>query len=162
MDEIIVLQRREFSFQRGVSPLGDISFPDNSQSITCKSIPPRPTFLNSSSVYLQNLLGAQGADPNTLLHARTYLHFPLYFLNYSAFLAVLNCIFPSVCMLSHFSHVQLFETYRLRPSRFLCPWDTPGNIPGVSCHALLQGIFLSHESNPGLLCLLHCRQILYH
>ena len=78
LDEITVLQRRGFSFQRGVSPLGDTSFPDNSLSITYESIPPRPTFLNSSSVSLQNLLCAQGADPNTLLHAGTYLHFPLF------------------------------------------------------------------------------------
>ena len=31
-------------------------------------------------------------------------------------------------------------------------------ILGVGCHFLLQGIFLTQESNPGLL---HCRQILY-
>ena len=31
-------------------------------------------------------------------------------------------------------------------------------ILGVGCHSLLQGIFLSQGSNPGLL---HCRQILY-
>ena len=151
LDEMTVVQRREFSFQRGVSPLGDISFLDNSQSITYESIPPRPIFLNSSFVYLQ--LCAQGTDPNTLLYARTYLHFPLCILNCSAFLAVLNCMFPSVCMLSYFSHVQLFVTYGLRPSRLLCPWDTPGNIPGVGCHALLQGIFLSQELNQGILCL---------
>ena len=30
--------------------------------------------------------------------------------------------------------------------------------PGSSCHFLLQGIFLTQGSNPGLL---HCRQILY-
>ena len=29
----------------------------------------------------------------------------------------------------------------------------------MGCHALLQGIFLTQRSNPGLL---HCRQILYH
>ena len=29
----------------------------------------------------------------------------------------------------------------------------------VGCHFLLQGIFLTQESNPGLL---HCKQILYH
>jgi len=28
----------------------------------------------------------------------------------------------------------------------------------VGCHALLQGLFLTQRSNPGLL---HCRQILY-
>ena len=31
--------------------------------------------------------------------------------------------------------------------------------PGVDCHCLLQGIFPTQGSNPGLL---HCRQILYH
>ena len=37
----------------------------------------------------------------------------------------------------------------------------PGKNTGMGCHALLQGIFLTQESNPCLLCLLHCRQILY-
>ena len=34
----------------------------------------------------------------------------------------------------------------------LCPWDFPGEGTGVGCHFLLQGIFLTQESN---LCLLH-------
>ena len=29
----------------------------------------------------------------------------------------------------------------LQPTRLLCPWDFPGNSPGVDCHFLLQGIF---------------------
>ena len=36
--------------------------------------------------------------------------------------------------------------------------DSSGKNTGVSCHALLQGIFPTQESNPGLLC---CRRILY-
>ena len=36
--------------------------------------------------------------------------------------------------------------------------DSPGKNTGVGYHALLQGIFPTEESNPGLL---HCRQILY-
>ena len=40
----------------------------------------------------------------------------------------------------------------------LCPWDSPGKNTGVDCHFLLQGIFPTQESNPGLL---YCRQILY-
>ena len=43
--------------------------------------------------------------------------------------------------------------------RLLCPWDFPGKNTGVGCHFLLQGIFPTRGSNPGLL---HCRQILYH
>ena len=37
--------------------------------------------------------------------------------------------------------------------------DSPGKDTGVGCHALLQGIFPTQRSNPGLP---HCRQILYH
>ena len=37
--------------------------------------------------------------------------------------------------------------------------DSPGKNTGVGCHALLQGIFPTPGSNPGLP---HCRQILYH
>ena len=36
--------------------------------------------------------------------------------------------------------------------------DFPGKNTGVGCHALLQGIFPTQGSNPGLL---HCRWILY-
>ena len=36
--------------------------------------------------------------------------------------------------------------------------DSPGKNTGVSCHALLQGIFPTQESNQGIL---HCRQTLY-
>ena len=38
------------------------------------------------------------------------------------------------------------------------PWDFPGKNAGVGCRFLLQGIFLTQGSNPGLL---HCRQTLY-
>ena len=37
--------------------------------------------------------------------------------------------------------------------------DSLGKDTGVGSHSLLQGIFPSQGSNPGLL---HCRQILYH
>ena len=37
--------------------------------------------------------------------------------------------------------------------------DSPGKNTRVGCHALLQGIFQTQESNPGLP---HCRQILYY
>ena len=36
--------------------------------------------------------------------------------------------------------------------------DSPGKNTGVGCHALLQGIFPTQRSNPGLP---HCRQTLY-
>ena len=48
--------------------------------------------------------------------------------------------------------------HRLQPARLLCPWDFPGSSAGVDCHFLLQGIFPTRGSNPGLP---HCRQTLY-
>ena len=38
------------------------------------------------------------------------------------------------------------------------PWNSPGKNTGVGSLSLLQGIFLTQESNWGLL---HCRRILY-
>jgi len=46
----------------------------------------------------------------------------------------------------------------LYPTRLLYPWDSPGKNTAVGCHALLQGIFPTQGSNPGLP---HCRWILY-
>ena len=47
----------------------------------------------------------------------------------------------------------------LELTNLLCPWNSPGKNTGVDCYSLLQGIFPTLGSNPGLL---HCRQILYH
>ena len=43
-------------------------------------------------------------------------------------------------------------------ARLFCPWDSPGKNTGVGCYSLLQGIFPTQGSKPGLL---HCRHILY-
>ena len=48
--------------------------------------------------------------------------------------------------------------YGLSPARLLCPWDSSGKNTRVDYHFLIQGIFSTQGSNPGLL---HCRQILY-
>ena len=42
--------------------------------------------------------------------------------------------------------------------RLLCPWEFSGKNTGVCSQSLLQGIFLTQGSNPGLT---HCRRILY-
>ena len=44
------------------------------------------------------------------------------------------------------------------PPGLLCPWNSPGQNTGVGSLSLLQGIFPTQGSNPGLL---HCRWILY-
>ena len=62
--------------------------------------------------------------------------------------AVLSCSVTSNSLRPH----------GLQPARLLRPWDSPGRNTGVGCHALLQGIFPTQGSNPGLL---HWRWILY-
>ena len=46
----------------------------------------------------------------------------------------------------------------LRPHGLYSPWNSPGQNTGVGSLSLLQGIFLTQESNQGLW---HGRQILY-
>ena len=50
------------------------------------------------------------------------------------------------------------RSHGLLSPRLLCPRDFPGKSIGVGCNFLLQGIFLTQGSNPGLLL---CRQMLY-
>ena len=49
----------------------------------------------------------------------------------------------------------------LKPTRLVSPRDFPGKNTEVGCHASLQGICPIQVLNPCLLCLLHCRCILY-
>ena len=51
------------------------------------------------------------------------------------------------------SRVRLFAT-----PWTISPWNSPGQNTGVGSLSLLQGIFPTQGSKPGLL---HCRQILY-
>ena len=46
-----------------------------------------------------------------------------------------------------------------KPTRLLCPWNSPGQNTGVGSHSLLQGIFPTQGSNPGLP---YCREIVCH
>ena len=60
-----------------------------------------------------------------------------------------------------FSRSVLSDSLRphgLLPTRILRPWDSPSKSTGVGCHFLLQRIFPTRGSNPGLP---HCRQTLY-
>ena len=51
------------------------------------------------------------------------------------------------------------QSHGLQTSRLLCPSNSLGKSTGLGCHALLQSIFPTQGSNPGLL---HCRQIFLH
>ena len=56
------------------------------------------------------------------------------------------------------SHVRLFATSRTEATRCFCPWNSSGKNTGVGSHSLLQRIYPTQGSKPGLLC---WRQILY-
>ena len=56
------------------------------------------------------------------------------------------------------SRIRLFATPQTVARQAPPSWDFPVKNTGVGCHFLLQGIFLTQGSNPGLL---HCRQTLY-
>ena len=68
------------------------------------------------------------------------------------------CVCVCVCAQSILG-VDSLQPHGLKPARLLCPWDSPGKNTGVVSHFLLQGIFPTQGSNPGLP---HCRRILYH
>ena len=47
-------------------------------------------------------------------------------------------VYSMLLLLSHFSHVRLFVTPWLQPTRPLCPWDSPGKNSRVGCHFFPQ------------------------
>ena len=46
-------------------------------------------------------------------------------------------------LLSRFSMSNSVRPHRGKPTRILCPWDSPGKNTGVGCHFLLQKHFVS-------------------
>ena len=60
-------------------------------------------------------------------------------------------------MLSHSVVSNSLQPHGPWPTRVFCLGDSPGKNTGVGCHALLQGIFPTQGSNPGLP---YCRWIL--
>ena len=57
--------------------------------------------------------------------------------------------------------VQLFTIPWTVARQAPCPWNSPGKNPGVGCHFLFQGIFLTQGLNPHFLSLLHWQAVLY-
>ena len=54
----------------------------------------------------------------------------------------------TLCVLIHFSHVQLRAILWTVARQAPLPWDSPGKNIEVGCHALLQGIFPTQGLNP--------------
>ena len=73
-----------------------------------------------------------------------------------------SCVFPvftlCVCVVAQ-SCPTLCDPMNCSPLGSSVHGDSPGKKTGVSCHALLQGIFPTQGLNPGLP---YCRLILYH
>ena len=44
------------------------------------------------------------------------------------------------------------QPHRQQPTRFLCPWDSPGKNTGVGCHFLLQCMKVKSESEVAQSC----------
>ena len=70
-------------------------------------------------------------------------------------------IFPALRQLIMLSRVWLFVTLWTVACQAPPSMGFSGKNTGLGCHFLLQRIFLTQESSPRLLHLLHCRQILY-
>ena len=66
-----------------------------------------------------------------------------------------------VCVLVTQSYLTICAPMDCSPPGSSVHGNSPGKNIGAGSHSLLQGIFPTQGSNPGILPLLHCRQILY-
>ena len=72
-----------------------------------------------------------------------------------------NMAFLSVCLASKLCPTLCYPM-GCSPSGSSVHGDFSGKNTGVGCRFLLQGTRPTQGSSPHLLCLLHCRQVLYH
>ena len=66
--------------------------------------------------------------------------------------------FVGMCVLSHSVVSDSATPWTVAHQAPLVHGDSPGKNTGLGCHALLQGLFPTQGSNPGLL---HCRWIIF-
>ena len=76
----------------------------------------------------------------------------------SFFQKLCSTSFPPVSLKKSESQICSVTSDSLWPHGLYNPWNSPGQSTGVGSLSLLQGIFPTQGSNPGLP---HCRQILY-
>ena len=73
----------------------------------------------------------------------------------------MDCSTPGLPVLHYlleFAQTSLSSVWLFATPWIYSPWNSPGQNTGVGSLSLLQGIFPTQRSNPGLP---HCRQILY-
>ena len=90
-------------------------------------------------------------------HTHTYTHTHTHSLTHTEMGAPAHTCWGLCAVLSCSVLSDSLQPHGLYPSRFLCPWDSPGKNTRVGFLALLQGISLTQRLNPGLL---HYRRIL--
>ena len=94
----------------------------------------------------------------TNLHSRVgviWLRFLYNYVNqFTLYESVLQCSIAQSC--------PALWPHALQPTKLLCPWDFPSKNTGMGYRFLLQGIFPTQDSNPGLWVSCICRWILYH
>ena len=76
----------------------------------------------------------------------------------SIYFYLTDCITENLKMISRESESHSVVSDSLRPHELYSPWNSPGQNTEVGSLSLLQGMFPTQGSNPGLS---HCRQILY-
>ena len=74
------------------------------------------------------------------------------------YICVCVCVHYVLCLITQLC-LTLCDPMDCSPPGSSVHGDSPGKNTGVGCHALLQGIFPTQGSNPGLP---QCRQILYY
>ena len=132
------------------------------QSVSCVRFfaTPWTTVLQASlsftiSQRLLKLMSIELAMPSNLLilcHPLLLLPSILHSIRVFSNRHIKRCSTSLIIGLSHSIVLPFLTSWTI--ARILYPWDSPGKNTGLSCHALLQGIFLTQGSNQRLLHLL--------
>ena len=101
---------------------------------------------------LQGIFPNQGSNPDLLLF---FFQTQIFYITGNFFTVWATRVSPKVYSESESCSV---KSNSLQHHGLHSPWNSPGQNTGVGNLSLLQGIFPTQGSNPGLP---HCRQILY-
>ena len=80
------------------------------------------------------------SDINSLTHIWVYIFYLHIYTYIPIVILFYMCVCVCVCEADSVVSNSLWP-HGLFPTRFLCPWDSPGKNTGVGCHVILQGIF---------------------
>ena len=116
----------------------------------------KSNYLSLSKLTLQSYSKSH-QKPKIWFQVSVQISFHLHLSKHHFFPLPNSSLCNNVCV-SHSVLSDSLQTHGLQPTRLLYPRNSLGKNTGVGCHSLLQGIFPTQGSIPGLL---HCRQILY-